>query len=134
MVGFWWRLSEYLDDSVNSPQRVLHSVEKNTFRVTLFLDLSVLTQKIINTYAPNIFPSSSLECQQFATKMSLDWALCVCVCRSRSGGRDIFRKDHLTACCLYLEHRITNDIEGLMFLQDGRTWVLIKLVLFFKTL
>lgn len=119
----WWQCEL---STVSSPQ-----CGKHTFRVTLFLDLSVLTQEFINICAPNIFPASSLECQQFTTKMSLDWTLCVCVRRCAS--RDTFRKDLLTARFLYLEHQIANDIETLVFLQHGRTWALIKLVVFLKT-
>lgn len=70
---------------------------EKTHLVTLFLNLSVLTQEFINIYAPNIFPASSLECQQFTTKMFLDWALCVCMCRSRSGGVPVETHSEKTA-------------------------------------
>ena len=78
-----WSLSDdELPETMADPGWTLHRVG-NTFRATLFLDFSVLTQNPFTHIPPDLLPASSLGCQQFTTQKVV--CVCVRVCGRRSG-------------------------------------------------
>lgn len=120
----WWSLSDNeLPETMADPVWTLRCVG-NTFRVTLFLDLSILTQESIYTYPPK-----SLSCflPWMPTVHHTKSPQAVCGSRSVSARRQALRADPFSAQCLHsvrtvskiLCFRESSGLEGLVVKGNG---------------